>query len=148
MYTVRKIKTFRGHEGEGFNAELCRDGKKICDVIDEGNGGEIYFEGLSGADRTQLETFIKDKTWEFDGHVYEMSPDVFVGELVGDELERRRIARLCKKHLVARVREGAGVAVYQYKGAYTAELAAHVRKEHGDKLIEIVNETPELFRRG
>lgn len=33
MYTVKKIKTFRGHEGEGFNAELYRDGKKISRKI-------------------------------------------------------------------------------------------------------------------
>jgi len=31
--SVRKIKTFRGTEGYGFNAELCADGKPVAFVL-------------------------------------------------------------------------------------------------------------------
>jgi hypothetical protein len=39
MYTVNGIKSFRGMEGLGFNANLLRDGKKVAFVIDSAQGG-------------------------------------------------------------------------------------------------------------
>ena len=41
MYTISKIKTFIGRDGYGLNATICRDGKPICFVLDEGCGGEM-----------------------------------------------------------------------------------------------------------
>ena len=38
-YTIKGVKTFRGMEGQGFNATLCRDGKPVAHVDDEGCGG-------------------------------------------------------------------------------------------------------------
>ena len=40
-YTLTKIKTFSGRDGHGLNATICRDGKPICFVLDEGCGGEM-----------------------------------------------------------------------------------------------------------
>lgn len=42
--TVRKVKTFRGMEGVGYNAELCADDKPVALVIDHGDGGCVVFE--------------------------------------------------------------------------------------------------------
>lgn len=43
-YSVNGIKTFRGMEGHGFNANLLADGKKVCFIMDEGNGGCYSYE--------------------------------------------------------------------------------------------------------
>ena len=43
-WSVRKVKTFLGNEGHGFNAELCRDGKPVCFVIDAAQGGEYDYD--------------------------------------------------------------------------------------------------------
>lgn len=43
-YTLTKIKTFTGHEGHGLNAVICRNGKPICFVLDDANGGEVEYD--------------------------------------------------------------------------------------------------------
>lgn len=43
MYTLGKLKTFRGMETNGFNATLYRDGKLVADIIDEGCGGTFLY---------------------------------------------------------------------------------------------------------
>jgi hypothetical protein len=44
MYTITKIKTFRGMEGYGLNATICRNGKPVAFVMDEGCGGETMID--------------------------------------------------------------------------------------------------------
>jgi hypothetical protein len=41
---LKNIKTFRGMEGYGLNADLYINGIKCIFVIDEGNGGEFLYE--------------------------------------------------------------------------------------------------------
>lgn len=41
-FSLSGVKTFRGMEGGGLNAFLTLKGKKIAEVIDDGNGGEMY----------------------------------------------------------------------------------------------------------
>lgn len=43
-YTITKIKTFNGREGQGLNATICKDGKPICFVLDDASGGEVRFD--------------------------------------------------------------------------------------------------------
>lgn len=43
VYTLRGVKIFRGMDGIGLNATLLRDGKAVCDLIDEGSGGMMHF---------------------------------------------------------------------------------------------------------
>ena len=42
-FTVTKIKTFLGMEGEGLNATICMDGVPICFVLDDAHGGEVEY---------------------------------------------------------------------------------------------------------
>lgn len=46
IYTIKNLKTFRSNDGGGFNASLYRDGTKVADVDDEGNGGSLMFHWL------------------------------------------------------------------------------------------------------
>lgn len=52
-YSLTKIKTFRGMEGQGLNATICRDGKPIAFVMDDASGGPVQIDfrnpGQSGA---------------------------------------------------------------------------------------------------
>ena len=43
-YTITKIKTFNGREGQGLNATICKDGKAICFVMDDASGGEVDYD--------------------------------------------------------------------------------------------------------
>ena len=62
MLTVKNVKTFRGMEGDGFNANLYFDNKKICFVMDSANGGEYDYEweGKTMEDRRKHEALFKD----------------------------------------------------------------------------------------
>ena len=57
-YSIKGLKFFRGMEGDGFNASLLKDGRRICFVIDEGNGGMLNYEELSDADEKMLKEFV------------------------------------------------------------------------------------------
>ena len=48
-FSVKKLKTFNGHEGMGANADIYWRKYKVADFIDEGNGGEpyVYWKGGS-----------------------------------------------------------------------------------------------------
>lgn len=43
-YTITKIKTFNGREGQGLNATICKDGKAICYVMDDASGGDVDYD--------------------------------------------------------------------------------------------------------
>lgn len=43
-YTITKIKQFTGREGYGLNATITRDGKPICFVLDQADGGMVEFD--------------------------------------------------------------------------------------------------------
>ena len=45
-FSLSAIKTFRGTEGNGFNAKLHRDGKHIADLLDSADGGPMRIEWL------------------------------------------------------------------------------------------------------
>ena len=108
-YEVRKVKSFRGMEGFGFNAELVRDGKPVALVIDEGNGGcymfEWYdrsaalvpvkgfnvigeaFEFNGSPEEAKLQDYLNGLPWtenEWDKKKYPVSNNGFVGSLVDD----------------------------------------------------------------
>lgn len=40
-WSTKKVKTFRGHDGQGVNADIYCNGKKIAEVNDDGWGGGL-----------------------------------------------------------------------------------------------------------
>lgn len=43
-YSVSGLKTFTGMEGQGFNANLLRQGRKVATVRDDASGGPLWVE--------------------------------------------------------------------------------------------------------
>ena len=41
-WSTKKVKTFRGHDGHGVNADIYCNGKKIAEVNDDGWGGGLF----------------------------------------------------------------------------------------------------------
>lgn len=72
-YAVKGVKTFRGREGEGYNATLYRDGKKVAFVTDDASGGQldIDWEDIHAPRTTvQVEGYEKGKS-----HPVNMTPE-------------------------------------------------------------------------
>jgi len=57
--TLKKIKTFIGHEGYGLNADLYLDGVKVAFVLDDANGGEVDHQFIDKASEDRVWAFIK-----------------------------------------------------------------------------------------
>ena len=55
MYQVKKIKLFRGREGEGYNCNLYRGNSKVAEVRDDASGGEVDFD-WTDQELTRVET--------------------------------------------------------------------------------------------
>jgi len=114
-YAVSKVKTFRGREGYGFNAELLRDGSPIAFVIDEANGGVYHFEWhdcgesrievestrLDGSPLTlkctpeeaRLREHVKGRTVRMMDKEFTVDLDMFVGILVDEYETQKRMKR-------------------------------------------------------
>jgi len=163
MYSVKNIKRFRGMEGHGYNATLCRDGKKVAFVMDSGDGGEANFEWN---DRTAPKV---DITIDYFGdgrtHTYQGTPEekLFLelansqtytayghtgrkdGAILIEELiETDKFRKDCKTKTLFRLASD-GEDTYQvYKERFDHEVRAWLVRQYGDQLVEIINERPEI----
>jgi hypothetical protein len=121
-YSLKGIKLFKGMDGLGLNATLLRDGKAVCDLVDEGCGGMLYFRWLDrkggvSAEETLWDAFIASEKEKKDdvkkdemGHTerYWFDGEMWVNQEV-DRLETaKRLRKLCKTHTVFQVGAGIG----------------------------------------
>ena len=146
-YSVRNVKTFRGMEGEGFNATLYREGRRIAFVIDDASGGDIQIQWANRRTRDVeekrllefLKTLPKDR-WE--DQEYDVTPDVFMATLVDQSQIEKRLKRLFEKKTLFRLREDSTeddnwrVIERPFSPAIKAALV----KKYGGRLGQILNE--------
>lgn len=59
-YTISAVKTFQGMDGQGFNANINRDGKKVALAIDEGCGGGYLFHFDDRSEHDAFDAFCAD----------------------------------------------------------------------------------------
>lgn len=134
-YTVKGIKTFRGMEGQGFNATLYRDGKKVGLVIDEGNGGSFLYEGMTKEEykilKAQAVEMFPDMKFE--------QEDMLVARLVDAVLTERQYRKWCKTKTFFRVKGDAEGEWRNIRYEYGPKVEEYIVKKYGDKLEEILN---------
>lgn len=169
-YTVRKVKTFRGREGTGFNAELCCDGKPVALVMNQADGGSFRFEWNdrgqrvpvelvsehSGqvrlfyllSDEAKLHEFCKGKTQTYtftlkgaaETETLPLTPDMLVTNLVDDYTLAQSMRRACTKSTCFKLKGQKDGAYMTVPFIFTSEIAAGLRKQYGEKLEVIYNE--------
>jgi len=113
-YSLKNVKTFRGMEGQGFNATLYRDGQRIGTVDDAGQGGCLDFhfsdhshpfgpqahgEGAKLRDYCEALPEQPAETIEGMWHVEARpeTPDSFICDLFDAFMRERDLTRLLKK---------------------------------------------------
>jgi len=161
QYQVKNVKTFRGREGQGFNATLYCDGKKVAQVDDSANGGcydwhwldwqankvPVTFKNYNGSEYTRNATpneaafieFLKSKG--LDGE-FEFE-DSYVNELVCEFIKMRDYKRWCKKETLFRLKsekyeDGAWRTL---KVPFSDPRAKkYLQDKYGDDVQEILNE--------
>lgn len=153
-YSLKGLKTFPGREGEGFDAQLARDGKTVAHVHDDGNGGMIFIDWMDrqhgeSAHEKAFDAFIEterakipaDKKNEYDMLEREIfDGEIFVSDLVNQATLDRRFKRACKTHTLFQIDEEIGTGQWkQLKGA-TPEARTWVEKKYAGHRIRIIND--------
>lgn len=59
QYHLKKIKTFNGREGGGYEAEIYLGKKKVAHALNEGNGGCDFFHFINKEDEQPFVEFCK-----------------------------------------------------------------------------------------
>jgi len=147
LYTIKKLKTFKGMEGMGgFNLDLCRNGKKIAECINDDTGGDTMFYFINRDEEKIFDNYVKSlPPYEYDGETYSTDWNIYVENLVNAALEERLFKRLCKKYVCYELhgdkpgryyRYGTGKNLKENYNSYVATL----KKEHGEKIAVIYNE--------
>lgn len=161
-YEVKGVKDFIGMEGHGFNATLYRDGKKVCFIIDDADGGDYHYQWYDLEEpREEIEIIGHDlnkckfratkeeaiflkylqtlpyELNEFDQKMYPVEDDGFIAGLV----ERYELAKLCKKKTLFVLKGSDGKnREYEMKTPFTPAVKEHLVKKYGKDLVEILNE--------
>ena len=148
-YSVVKVKFFRGHDGDGFNATLLCNGKAVATVDDDGWGGGLSFNWIGvrpnevGDDQKAFDAMIDalplDMTSDLFPDGFKLDGDCFVEPLVTRFDNVRRMKRKLKSTVMFAKPEG---GVYNYsKCKPTYENIKWVGKKHPN--CTILNELPE-----
>ena len=147
-WTLRQVRTFRGMEGPGFNANLYRGDTKVAVVDDHGSGGPVdaRFLDRNGSRNTpsaeediltaHVKTLPQEECY---GTMLDVSVDWFLGELFGDWQDEKRYRRLCKTKIVFTLKSKPGVFL-SLNTPYRVPTKATLELKYGDDLGEIVNE--------
>jgi len=165
-YTVDRVKFFNGMEGQGWNARLLRDGRPVCEAIDDASGGPVMFHWLD-AKAPAVDVTVKNYMGELhtyrgtpeeallaahclampdspvpgltDGTTVSMSMDIFVDELVSRVDLEKRVKALVKRSLCC-LRPDGQVVTWSLKKYPEEQLRNHVRTKHPD--FKILNDMP------
>ena len=150
MYSLRKIKTFAGHEGQGFNAELLSDGKPVALVIDSAQGGEFEYQWYGGGsvEMLKLREFARAQPSARCGGIeLAMDMDLYVGSLLDTHLEDRQKRTWCKTKCVFRLKGDKNgeyrtipVPMNMRNQDFIAKCISRIKEKYGDNLEEILNE--------
>ena len=99
--TVKSVKTFAGHDGNGWQATVYLDGKKIGVCVDDGWGGGLAFNCGSVVDYDRLnDAALEDAPEHKESHCQHVQAWEFVmDDLVHNALEEKQIMRATTKEV-------------------------------------------------
>lgn len=147
MLTIKKLKLFQGMEGEGFNLDLCLDGKKIAFVMDGGNGGVFNYDFISPAAATAFVGLvnamppipIQDESWRdiYPDGLIPVTIDMAVDDLINDHQNQKLVEKLRKTSIVFTTndcKKGTFMSV-EHDNADTELLKFKILKKHPDAVF-------------
>lgn len=152
-YSLRRIKTFRGMDGQGLNAELLREGTVVAFLVDEGSGGELHFDWMDrqhgeSSEELLFQAFIeaekaKIPADKLDPEFGNNERDSFSGEMwvnrtVDAMLNDKRFRKLCKTHILFQI--GAEIGSEQFHSVKGLGFRAHIEQKYAGQKIRFLND--------
>lgn len=126
--TLKKVKTFKGHEGVGLNCDVYINGTKCLEVIDNANGGEWYFypepndkaQALIAEWDAYLKTLppLEWKTPNGRNISIPMDREIFINNILEQEEKekmKKRMNKLMSTSILFGVPDGDGYSYINYK---------------------------------
>ena len=98
-FSVSNLRTSRGVENDAMSCDLMLNGKKVAEVIDDGWGGPLNVDMVSGLSYAKLDELCKtfQPPTVFHGMTIEFDADLFISELVEKERMARDVRKLNNK---------------------------------------------------
>lgn len=153
-YSLKALKTFPGMEGEGFDAQLVRDGRAVAHVHDDGNGGMIFidwtdrehgesahekaFDAFIESERAKIPADQKNEYGMLEREIFD--GETFVSDLVDQTTLDRRFKRSCKTHTLFQVDGEIGTGQWKQVKGVTPEARAWIMKKYEGCRIRIIND--------
>jgi len=129
---IKKLKTFRGMEGMGYNCEVWIDGKKAGSCTDDAHGGALRFEhDWNKETLARLDAYATSLPpipfgAELGGGTYQPDADHVIAKAVDEHDFTKKAKRWIKSGKVV-VRDGD--EVFTYKAPLTDALRAKIAKD-------------------
>lgn len=138
-YRIRGLKTWDTEDGGGCQGTVTIKGKSAFYFHDDGHGGEIQFSNKTDLYK-KVETDALLLLDDADVEYNQRTGGTFAVEtLVAAVIDYHEMKKACKKNTVVELSDDD----YQYtvyETPYTKEFGNRLRREHGDRLIFILNE--------
>jgi hypothetical protein len=150
--TLKKVKTFKGMDGIGINADVYFDGKKVAEALDEGCGGELYIQWLDPKMESVVAAYITSlnipaEVVHCEGTSdFEMPYDLehIINTFVDGMETQKRLKAICRTKTLIRLTNGEFVTFpLAFSPAVKTALAAQIPnfpKKFGAAFEAIVNE--------
>ena len=105
-FTIKSCRAVRGHDGQGFEAKLARDGKLVAHIFDDGWGGEYQWEWVdkgAEADWNALVARSPRIAGIKEGETMEEDDDGLLSKMLDNFENARRLKRLQRTGTVVEV---------------------------------------------
>ena len=142
------------HESPPTRVDVWYDGQPACHGVDEGGGGGMYFHPLDHAAEAQLQADMAALPPELPGDGWDADSrglwpegrkwdlEQFVWAEIERVLKTRQFVRWCRKDTLFRLLGDPPDEWRVHKNLpFTPQVAAGLRRQHGDQLESILNET-------
>jgi hypothetical protein len=144
MYTVKGLKSFQGMDGLAYSATICRDGKRVGTVMNEGCGGETNFDWFNDAEEKAAKDFVAALPHEMNEFTQKMEPqdmDCYFAALCDKYEEVQRLKRAMRAKTFFRLKD----ETYKdgewrtVKKPYSPEVQKYLDEKYGNRVSEILN---------
>ena len=149
-YSVKNVKSMNGNDGLITRANIYRDGVKVGEGFDDGNGGGVMFDFVSPVEEKKFYAFVENLTYvcPFDHKTHPQTPDIFFDEMCNAYELAKETARFEKQRArdmqtktVFRLKSDVKDSYRIVKHAFDAKVKKYLTDKYGDKLEVIFNET-------
>jgi hypothetical protein len=142
--TIKNLKSFRGMEGLGFNADIYVNGVKSMFAMDGGNGGQIDYEVVKGQEANVR--LVKDyvKSISKKGEDSDMELDMYIAGKVDEyenqklkAKEEKKMAKLMAQAIVFGVPDANNYRFFNFKRPLST-IPAIILQAHIDKAKKVM----------